>query len=126
VGVSGQGRSLKVVLLRTYLALLGASQKLWEAEKGARNQNNPVDPYMTLVGYFNSLRELGGSRRIVEDEVRSLLEAYSDRKRETEAIGWFAVGVASPPGESQDCRRSARVNFASKYQSGSRSEGQAR
>ena len=24
---------------------------------------------MTLVGYFNSLRELGGSRRIVEDEV---------------------------------------------------------
>ena len=90
VGVSGQGRSLKVVLLRTYLALLGASQKLWEAEKGARNQNHPVDPYMTLVGYFNSLRELGGSRRIVEDEVRSLLEAYSDRKRETEAIGWFA------------------------------------
>jgi Helicase conserved C-terminal domain len=90
VGVSGQGRSLKVVLLRTYLALLGASQKLWEAEKGARNHENPVDPYMTLVGYFNSLRELGGSRRIVEDEVRSLLEAYSDRKRETEAIGWFA------------------------------------
>jgi Helicase conserved C-terminal domain len=90
VGVSGQGRSLKVVLLRTYLALLGASKKLWEAEKGARNHNNPVDPYMTLVGYFNSLRELGGSRRIVEDEVRSLLEAYSDRKRETEAIGWFA------------------------------------
>jgi Helicase conserved C-terminal domain len=42
------------------------------------------------VGYFNSLRELEGSRRIVEDEVRSLLEAYSDRKRETEAIGWFA------------------------------------
>jgi hypothetical protein len=113
VGVSGQGRSLKVVLLRTYLALLGASQKLWEAEKGARNQNNPVDPYMTLVGYFNSLRELGGSRRIVEDEVRSLLEAYSDRKRETEAIGWFAVGVASPPGESQDCRRSTRINLAS-------------
>ncbi len=26
---------------------------------------------MTLVGYFNSLRELGGMRRLVEDEVRS-------------------------------------------------------
>jgi hypothetical protein len=23
---------------------------------------NPADPYMTLVGYFGSLRELGGSR----------------------------------------------------------------
>lgn len=90
VGVSGQGRSLKVVLLRTYLALLGASQKLWEEEKGARNHQNPVDPYMTLVGYFNSLRELGGSRRIVEDEVRSLLDEYSQRKRETEADGSFA------------------------------------
>jgi Helicase conserved C-terminal domain len=90
VGISAQGRSLKVVLLRTYLALLGAAQKLWAAEKGARNQENPVDPYMTLVGYFNSLRELGGSRRIVEDEVRSRLGTYSNQKRETEEVSNFA------------------------------------
>jgi Helicase conserved C-terminal domain len=90
VGVSAQGRSLKVVLLRTYLALLGAAQKLWLAEKGAKNSHNPVDPYMTLVGYFNSLRELGGSRRIVEDEVRSRLNTYSNQKRETEIVGSFA------------------------------------
>jgi hypothetical protein len=32
-----------------------------------------VDPYMTLVGYFNSLRELGGMRRLVEDDVASRL-----------------------------------------------------
>jgi Helicase conserved C-terminal domain len=90
VGVSAQGRSLKVVLLRTYLALLGTAQKLWEAENGARNIENPVDPYMTLVGYFNSLRELGGSRRIVEDEVRSLLYEYGEKKRETEQDSLFA------------------------------------
>jgi hypothetical protein len=89
VGISAQGRSLKVVLMRTYLALLGASQKLWIAENGARNPENPADPYMTLVGYFNSLRELGGSRRIVEDEVRSRLNTYSNQKRETESEGWF-------------------------------------
>ena len=29
-----------------------------------------ADGAMTLVGYFNSLRELGGMRRLVEDEVR--------------------------------------------------------
>lgn len=90
VGVAGQGRSLKVVLLRTYLVLLGAAQKLWEEAGGAKNANNPVDPYMTLLGYFNSLRELGGSRRIVEDEVKSRITTYSSQKRMTEEIGLFA------------------------------------
>ena len=89
VGIAAQGRSLKVVLLRSYLTLLSAAQKLWEAEGGAKNPNNPVDPYMTLLGYFNSLRELGGSRRIVEDEVRSRLSTYSDRKRQNESPGMF-------------------------------------
>ncbi len=81
VGIAAQGRNLKVVLLRTYLALLSAGQKVWMEEGGARNADNPVDPYMTLLGYFNSLRELGGSRRIVEDEVRSRLVDYGLRRR---------------------------------------------
>jgi hypothetical protein len=36
---------------------------------------------MTLLGYFNSLRELGGSRRIVEDEVRTRVAQYARRRR---------------------------------------------
>ena len=36
---------------------------------------------MTLLGYFNSLRELGGSRRIVEDEIRARLHQYGQRRR---------------------------------------------
>jgi hypothetical protein len=90
LGVAAQGRSLKVVLLRTYLALLGAAQKWYVANGGKRNKDNPVDPYMTLLGYFNSLRELGGSRRIVEDEVSTRLSGYANRKREGEAEGPFA------------------------------------
>lgn len=85
VGVAAQGRSLKVILLRVYLALLAAAQKQWEEAGGKRNKDNPADPYMTLMGYFNSLRELGGSRRIVEDEVNSRLTKYSDRLREGES-----------------------------------------
>lgn len=81
VGIAAQGRSLKVILLRTALALLSAAQVIYEREGGKRNKNNVADPYMTLVGYFNSLRELGGSRRIIEDEVRSRLGQYSRRKR---------------------------------------------
>ncbi|MHC5731638.1 MAG: DISARM system helicase DrmA, partial [Nostoc sp.] len=50
VGIAAQGRSLKVVLLRTYLALLGAAQKHYQAAGGAKNLDNPADPYMTLLG----------------------------------------------------------------------------
>ena len=79
LGVAAQGRSLKVVLLRTYLALLAAAERAYASEPA--NQFNPADPYMTLVGYFSSLRELGGSRRIVEDEVTSRLQGYDRRLR---------------------------------------------
>lgn len=90
VGVAAQGRSLKVVLLRIYLALMASAQKAYLAEKGNRNKNNPADPYMTLLGYFNSLRELGGSRRIIEDEVRTRLTAYAKRRRDNETEGVFS------------------------------------
>jgi hypothetical protein len=90
LGIAAQGKSLKVVLLRAYLALLAAAQKAYEAAGGKKDANNSADPYMTLVGYFNSLRELGGSRRIVEDEVRSRLEGYGKRLRVGEQEGLFA------------------------------------
>ncbi len=90
LGVAAPGRSLKVVMLRTYLALLAASQRLWDLEGGSKNLKNPVDPYMTLLGYFNTLRELGGSRRIVEDEVTARVAAYFDRKRLGEELGLFS------------------------------------
>ncbi|NJM00642.1 MAG: helicase, partial [Synechococcaceae cyanobacterium SM2_3_2] len=89
VGVAAQGRSLKVVLLRSYLALMSAAYKQYMDQKGARNKTNPADPYMTLLGYFNSLRELGGSRRIIEDEVSSQLRNYSNRRRYGETLGPF-------------------------------------
>jgi len=90
VGVAAQGRSQKVVFLRTTLALAAAAQRLWEEHGGAKNAMNPVDPYMTSLGYFNSLRELGGSRRIVEDEVCTRLEEYGNRRRVEPADMLFA------------------------------------
>ena len=82
VGVTAQGRSLKVLLLRSYVALLSATARMYEEEGGAaRGLANPADPYMTLLGYFNALRELGGSRRIVEDEVRARVATYGTKRR---------------------------------------------
>jgi len=89
LGISAQGRSPKVVMLRAYLVLLAAAQKAYSKLGGKKNADNPADPYMTVLGYFNSLRELGGARRVVEDEVSSRLTGYGGRKRIGETEGLF-------------------------------------
>ena len=89
LGVAAQGRSPKVIMLRVYLALLGASQKAYSEAGGRKVESNPADPYMTLLGYFNSLRELGGARRLIEDEVRTQLSGRGARKRVGEDQGLF-------------------------------------
>lgn len=88
VGIAAQGRSPKVVMLRVYLVLLSAAQK-WYAKLAKKGEANPADSYMTLLGYFNSLRELGGARRLIEDEVRNRLAGYATRKRVGEPEGTF-------------------------------------
>jgi ribosomal protein L24E len=65
LGICAPGKSRPSVLLRVYVAFLCAAQKLYD-DFGAA-----ADPWMTAVGYFNSLRELGGMRRLVEDDVRT-------------------------------------------------------
>jgi hypothetical protein len=89
VGIAAQGRSPKVAMLRVYLALLGAAQKCHNQIKKRGATASAADPYLTLLGYFNSLRELGGARRLIEDEVRNRLEGYADRKRKGEVAGLF-------------------------------------
>ena len=89
VGVAAQGRSPKVVMRKTYLALMGAAQKAYVEAGGFENKDNPADPYMTVIGYFNSLRELGGARRILEEEVQNTLKEYGQRRRIGEKTGLF-------------------------------------
>ncbi len=76
-------------MLRVYLVLLAAAQKAYSKLGGRKNTGNPADPYMTVLGYFNSLRELGGARRVVEDEVCSQVTSRGRRKRVGEADGLF-------------------------------------
>ncbi len=74
LGLAAPGKGPKLVFLNVLLSLLAAAQK--EA-----NDGNEADPYMTALGYFNALRELGGARRIVEDEVRTRLAQYGTKRR---------------------------------------------
>jgi len=90
VGIAAQGRSPKLIMLRSYLALLGAAQKAYASHPKRDDPSNPADPYMTLLGYFNSLRELGGCRRIIEDEVTNRLTGYATRRRVGETDSAFA------------------------------------
>lgn len=65
IGVCSPGSSRPAMLIRVYTAFLTAAQALFD-RFGA-----PADPYMTMVGYFNSLRELGGMKRLAEDDVQT-------------------------------------------------------
>ena len=78
VGVAAPGRALRAVSVRTYATLSAAAAKHYDP-KGKPEQ--PADPYMTLVGYFNALRELGGMRRLVEDEVKNRVRRFTVDKR---------------------------------------------
>jgi hypothetical protein len=124
IGVAAQGRSMKVLLLRVYLALMAAAQRAYDTEGGVKTSPNPTDPYMTLVGYFSSLRELGGSRRIVEDEVRSRLAGYQRRMRVGESDGAFAarriaydvleLTSREPTNKVADTKRRLALDFSDK------------
>lgn len=89
VGVAAQGRNPKVIMRRSLLALMGAAERMYREAGGHQNKENPADPYMTILGYFNSLRELGGARRILEEEVQNTLKAIGTKKRIGEARGLF-------------------------------------
>ncbi len=89
VGIAAQGRNPKVLMRKAWLALMGAAERAYRDAGGHRNTKNPADPYMTVLGYFNSLRELGGARRILEEEVRNTIIGYGARKRIGETHGLF-------------------------------------
>jgi len=74
---------------RVWLALMGAAERSYRDAGGHKNEDNPADPYMTVLGYFNSLRELGGARRILEEEVQNTIKSYGGRKRLGEERGFF-------------------------------------
>lgn len=83
VGICAQGVRTKSVAIRVFVAQLAAAQYLYETY-GA---SELTDPYMTLVGYFNSLRDLGGMRRLVEDDVSARLIRADRRGLAARRIG---------------------------------------
>jgi Helicase conserved C-terminal domain len=77
VGVCAQGRSVKTALVRVYALLLQIA-----GEQLAQEKKWNADAYATLIGYFNSLRELGGALRLVEDDIVQRVEYLATRNKQ--------------------------------------------
>jgi hypothetical protein len=75
VGINAPGSSTKTLLVRAYSVLLAS------AERELQNDPSAADAYATLVGYFNSLRALGGAKRLVEDDVKLVRLKYLAQQR---------------------------------------------
>jgi len=64
-GICATGKSMKTTILRVYAVLLQQALELSKIEEFKEY----VDPYYTLIGYFNSIRELGGTVRLLQDDI---------------------------------------------------------
>ncbi|WP_204758486.1 DISARM system helicase DrmA [Lentibacillus sediminis] len=74
VGLFAPGRSMKTILLRAYANMLASVTQMDQKYKPEH-----LDPYYTLVGYFNSLRELGGAVRLIEDDVPARMNTLENQ-----------------------------------------------
>lgn len=73
--VTTAGRSAKFSLQATAATLLQSAQAAFPSA-------DTVDPYWTLVAYFNSLRELGGALVLMQDDVADAVGMYANRRGE--------------------------------------------
>jgi len=77
VGVSTAGRSAK-------FTLQAVSASLLQSASAAFTSDASRDPYSTLIGYFNSLRELGGALVLMRDDVSDSIKLYARARAEAE------------------------------------------
>jgi hypothetical protein len=71
VGICSTGKSGLTILAKISAAILRKVRSLEE-----KNIYNPddLDPYYTLVSYFNSIREMGGAYKMYEDSVPGFMQ----------------------------------------------------
>ncbi len=106
VGVTAPGTSQTTLLVRTYAAIMQAVAEL-DAPPAVK------DPYWTLIGYFNSLRVLGGARMQVQDDVNDRLDLLSrwhaSTKREIEQR--IELTSREPSGDIPDHLRRMDIRY---------------
>ena len=79
-GVCATGERLKAIEIRVMAAVMEHAQYLLDRYGAA------ADPYLTVVDYFTSTRELAGMRRLVEDDIADRLSSLKVRTRRRRPI----------------------------------------
>ena len=78
VGLMAAGVSHASLMIRIYASVMN--------EANRHQRGSEVDPYWTLIGYFNSLRVLGAARMQVQDDVQDWLDVMA-RGEEVRRLG---------------------------------------
>ena len=94
LGVCAPGRKIKELQIAVYAQLLAAAGNLYQ-KYGAH-----ADPWMTLVGYFNTTRELGGTVTLIRDDIQEQLksmrkEGLTQRKIADHAVAELTSRISS-------------------------------
>lgn len=89
IGVCAFGRRYPEAMIRVYLAALAGGQVIYN------DYDTVADPWLTLVGYFNSIRELAGTRRLVDDDVRNRLREMDKRGLAARKINYDVAELTS-------------------------------
>ncbi len=76
IGVSSPYTSMKTTILRVYAVLLQTGERY----KDDPLYKNFIDAYWTLIGYYNSKRELGGAVRLIQDDIPDRIKVLKDKK----------------------------------------------
>lgn len=93
VGVCAQGRRLKEAESRLFRTVMAAGQHQWLQHGGS------ADPWMTTVGFFSSIRELAGMRRIADDELKTRLQRIERERRHFLTTRFARDGTNYPDGK---------------------------
>ena len=79
-GICASGQSVKTTLIRLYSIILQTALDIAKDPEYA----DYIDPYYTLIGYFNSIRELGGAVRLLDDDIASRIRVVKNKYNSSE------------------------------------------
>jgi len=77
LGICESGGSMIDSLIRTYGCLIFASNYLIMC---GEYSDEIIDQYYTIIGYFNSLRDLGGASSVIQERVSKYCDTLTKRK----------------------------------------------
>ncbi|MEJ9152500.1 DISARM system helicase DrmA [Bacillus smithii] len=77
VGICAPGVSGKIHAVQVYAALLTINEKL---------KGEAIDPYWTILGYFNTVKELAGTTMLFKDEIPVRLKLLNEKSAQRELL----------------------------------------